>query len=47
MSKVRDYMSTHVQTADASTELSTIAQLMKKEDVGFIPLLEKKNTLVS
>jgi CBS domain-containing protein len=42
MSKVRDYMSTHVQTADANAELSTIAQLMKKEDVGFIPLVEEK-----
>ncbi|MGI8315983.1 CBS domain-containing protein [Halobacillus mangrovi] len=41
MSVVKDLMTTNLATCNSSDDLVTVAQRMKEEDVGFVPLVEK------
>jgi len=43
--KCRDIMTRNVTTCNKSTNISTIAQLMRKEDVGAIPVLDEEGKL--
>ncbi|MGI6324616.1 MAG: CBS domain-containing protein [Bacilli bacterium] len=43
--KVKDIMTKQVITADKNTNFFDVAQLMKKHDTGFIPIMEEKRVI--